>query len=143
MQRARAGGSTLPTASATGTKSSIATTRVDWPAATSYASLHTSRAQRYPLAGVILTQRDPEAWFRSTQATIFPRATPPVFTHHNAEVRRTIAPERLLVYEVAQGWETLCRFLDVPVPTTPMPITNTAAEFGKHLGPRLNGDTGR
>ena len=31
----------------------------------------------YPDAKVILTGRDPEAWFRSTQATIFPRATPP------------------------------------------------------------------
>jgi hypothetical protein len=37
---------------------------VDWPAATFYASL----AEAYPAAKIVLTVRDPEAWFRSTQA---------------------------------------------------------------------------
>jgi Sulfotransferase domain len=46
---------------------------VDWPAVTFYAAL----ADAYPQAKVILTERDPEEWFRSTQATIFPHATPP------------------------------------------------------------------
>src|SRR5215469_11934921 len=40
---------------------------VDWPSATYYAEL----ADAYPDAKVILTERDPEAWYRSTQATIF------------------------------------------------------------------------
>ena len=31
---------------------------------------------------------------------------------------RTAPPERLLVYEVKQGWEPLCTFLGVPVPKT-------------------------
>jgi Sulfotransferase domain len=137
---------------------------VDWPAATFYAGL----ADIYPDAKVILTEREPEAWFRSTQATIFPRATPldtaapfdqmfrkviarlfdyrmrdhdhviDVFARHNAEVRRRIAPDRLLVYEVAQGWEPLCRFLGVAVPSTPMPKTNSTEEFGRHVGPARN-----
>ena len=46
---------------------------VDWPGATFYAQL----ADAYPEAKVILTVRDSEAWFRSTQATIFPNPTPP------------------------------------------------------------------
>jgi len=54
-----------------------------------------------------------------------------VFKRHNAEVRRRVPPHRLLAYEVAQGWEPLCRFLDVPIPTTPMPKTNTTEEFGR------------
>jgi hypothetical protein len=130
---------------------------VDWPAATFYDAL----ADFHPEAKVILTERDPEDWFRSTQATIFPNATPPdtdipfdqlfrkvigrlfdqrmrdhdhvieVFKAHNAEVRRRVPPDRLLVYEVAQGWEPLCRFLGVPVPTTPMPQTNSTEDFRK------------
>jgi hypothetical protein len=131
------------------------TSTVDWPNATFYAEL----ADFYPDAKVILTERDPEAWFASTQNTIFPNATPPdtpavfdqmfrkvigrlfdqrmrdhdhvidVFKRHNAEVRRRIAPERLLVYEVAQGWEPLCKFLGVAAPDTPMPKTNSTEEF--------------
>ena len=44
-----------------------------------------------------------------------------VYKRHNEEVRRTIAPQRLLVYDVAQRWEPLCRFLGVEVPSEPMP----------------------
>ena len=57
-----------------------------------------------------------------------------VFKRHNAEVRRRIAPNRLLVYELDQGWEPLCRFLGVAVPDGPMPKTNTTEEFGKRFG---------
>lgn len=52
-----------------------------------------------------------------------------VYERHNAEVRRTIAPQRLLVYEVRQGWEPLCRFLGVPVPAAPFPRVNTTEDF--------------
>ena len=38
-------------------------------------------------------------------------------------------PERLLVYEVKEGWEPLCRFLGVPVPQTPFPHVNDAETF--------------
>jgi Sulfotransferase domain len=54
-----------------------------------------------------------------------------VFNRHNAAVRRRIAPERLLVNQVEQGWGPLCSFLGVDVPTTPMPKTNTSEGFGK------------
>jgi hypothetical protein len=43
------------------------------------------------------------------------------YKRHNAEVQRSIASDRLLVYEVTQGWEPLCGFLGVPVPPTPFP----------------------
>jgi len=128
---------------------------VDWPSATFYKAL----ADAYPDAKVILTTRDPGAWFASTQATIFARdfaATPTdpfasmvlkvvgdlfdrrmhdrehvigVYERHNAQVRATIAPDRLLDYEVAQGWTPLCDFLGVATPQGPMPKVNTTQEF--------------
>ena len=52
-----------------------------------------------------------------------------VFTAHIEEVKAVIPPERLLVFEVAQGWEPLCRFLDVAVPDEPFPRVNDKAEF--------------
>lgn len=39
-----------------------------------------------------------------------------IFQRHSAEVQRVVPRERLLIYEVQQGWEPLCRFLGVPVP---------------------------
>lgn len=128
---------------------------VDWPNATFYREL----AEVYPQAKVILTVRDAEAWFRSTQATILSRPIPDppkntfhemmgkviypmfdgqindhdvliaAFDAHNAQVRAAIPPERLLVYELAEGWAPLCAFLGVPVPDTPMPAINTTEEF--------------
>ncbi len=52
-----------------------------------------------------------------------------VFERHIAEVRRTIAPERLLTYDISQGWEPLCNFLGAEVPATPMPCVNTTEQF--------------
>ena len=53
----------------------------------------------------------------------------PAFNRHNEEVKRTIPPDRLLVYEVSQGWEPLCNFLGVPVPATPFPRVNSRDEM--------------
>jgi hypothetical protein len=132
---------------------------VDWPNATFYAEL----AEAYPEAKVVLTERDPEAWFKSTQATIFARDIPPdstdpwmrmadkviarlfdrqmhdkdklisVYKAHNARVREIIPADRLLVYEVAEGWGPLCDFLGVPVPAGPMPKVNSTEEFQGRL----------
>ena len=55
-----------------------------------------------------------------------------VYRAHEEEVRRTIAPERLLAYGVSEGWEPLCAFLEVPIPDTPFPRTNTSEEFRKN-----------
>ena len=55
-----------------------------------------------------------------------------VFTRYNAEVQRRVPAERLLVYDVRQGWEPLCAFLDVTVPEgKPFPHLNDTAEFRK------------
>lgn len=54
------------------------------------------------------------------------------FERHNAQVIATIPPERLLVFEAAQGWEPLCAFLGLPVPDVPFPRTNSREEFWTH-----------
>lgn len=50
------------------------------------------------------------------------------------DVRAAIAPPRLLVFDVAQGWAPLCRFLEKPVPAAPFPRTNNVAEFWELAG---------
>ncbi len=55
------------------------------------------------------------------------------FEAHRSEVERTIPAERLLVYQVKQGWEPLCRFLDLPVPDEPFPHVNSRDEFAQML----------
>jgi hypothetical protein len=52
-----------------------------------------------------------------------------VFERHNEEVKRAIPDERLLVYEVSQGWKPLCGFLGVPIPDEPFPRVNMTEEF--------------
>jgi hypothetical protein len=125
-------------------------------------------AAYYPDAKVLLSERDPEEWFRSTQESVFSpnavertAATPlrpffekvvhrdfgarihdhdfmiDAFRRHNAEVRRAIPPERLLVYQVSEGWGPLCALLGVPVPDAPFPHTNTREEMAAIFSGRL------
>ena len=125
---------------------------MDWPGAYFWRELTAA----HPEAKIILTVRDPERWYDSISATIFSlpdkqlsgvareishtrtfgsRLTDrahcqAVFARHNQAVRETIALERLLVFEVKEGWEPLCAFLDVPVPEDePFPRVNEAATF--------------
>jgi len=53
------------------------------------------------------------------------------FNQHVSDVRESIAPQRLLVFEVADGWEPLCDFLKVPTPDVAFPdINDTEAVQG-------------
>jgi hypothetical protein len=51
------------------------------------------------------------------------------FTAHNEAVKEVIPADRLLVYQVKEGWGPLCAFLGVPVPDEPFPRTNDRSEF--------------
>jgi hypothetical protein len=71
--------------------------------------------------------------FWSEQGT-FPRGHSPDdliegFVAHNEQVKQAIPAERLLVWEVTDGWEPLCEFLGVPVPAEPLPHANDRATF--------------
>jgi hypothetical protein len=53
-----------------------------------------------------------------------------VFNRHNEEVKHTVPPDKLLVFDARQGWEPLCRFLEIPVPEgVPFPHLNDTASF--------------
>lgn len=139
---------------------------VDWPACNFYQQLMV----QYPEAKVLLTLREPDAWYASCLNTIYRiyrkpalrlirQFLPPmkrftamnealiwqgdfagrftdrahaiaVFNQHNAAVQAHVPPERLLVYHVKEGWEPLCRFLEVPVPQgIPFPHLNDSKIF--------------
>lgn len=52
-----------------------------------------------------------------------------VYDAHLAEVRATIAPERLIEIELGAGWEPLCAGLGIPVPGEPYPSGNAKGAF--------------
>lgn len=51
------------------------------------------------------------------------------FVEWNESVKATVPADRLLVYEVKEGWQPLCEFLDVPVPDEAFPRANSREEF--------------
>lgn len=149
---------------------------VDWPGATFYKEL----MAHYPDAKVILSVRDPDAWYKSMTDTVyrrsqtrFPASLVPlliprlrrfirmantliwkntfknrfgdkayalsVLDDHIAEVGRVVPADKLLVYEVKDGWGPLCTFLGVPVPEAPFPRLNDSAAFNRQTGPTFFG----
>ena len=49
------------------------------------------------------------------------------YEEHNRRVRELIPADRLLEYNVKQGWAPLCQFLEIDTcPQTPFPKTNSA-----------------
>jgi len=128
---------------------------VDYPGCAFWREL----TEFYPSAKVLLSVRNPQDWFDSTQQTIFSdEHNKPfmnsalweffektvfnaygdrihdrefmiaAFQRHNAEVERVVSHDRLLVYEVMQGWPALCGFLGVPIPDSPFPRVNSREE---------------
>ena len=134
---------------------------VDWPSA----ALWKEMSEALPEAIVVLSIRDAQAWWESAHSTIFqaiPHHPDPVwqemiqtlfalktqmkmddekscieaFNAHNEEVIKTISPERLVVWNAADGWEPLCKALNVPIPNEPFPKSNTREEFLQHVRER-------
>ncbi|KAF5485412.1 Non-reducing polyketide synthase PKS12 [Colletotrichum siamense] len=57
--------------------------------------------------------------------------------HARIEAITRETPERMLVFSGPKdGWVPLCKFLDVPVPETPYPWTNSGADFFERQGHR-------
>lgn len=56
------------------------------------------------------------------------------YHQREAEVRAAIPADRLLVFDVAEGWGPLCAFLKVPVPDEPFPNRNQKVDFWANLG---------
>ena len=53
------------------------------------------------------------------------------FNTWEQHVRETVPEERLLVFEVKQGWEPLCNFLNLPIPEETFPNVNDSASMIK------------
>jgi sulfotransferase family protein len=60
-----------------------------------------------------------------------------VFERHNKEVRERVPAEKLLVYDVKEGWGPLCEFLGVEPPDQPFPHLNDTDTFRKMVRRRL------
>jgi hypothetical protein len=56
------------------------------------------------------------------------------YLRHNEDVRRRVPGARLVEWKPTDGWDPLCRALDVPVPKEPFPHVNTTAEFRAMTG---------
>ena len=52
-----------------------------------------------------------------------------VFLRHIEEVKQYVPAEKLLVYNVKEGWGPLCTFLGVEAPAKPFPHDNDRASF--------------
>jgi hypothetical protein len=141
---------------------------LDFPVACAWRDL----ADAFPDAKIILTVRDPEAWWASMASTVYPARTMfpawwvaiqpttriyldmtrrliwdglfdgrfedrehaiKVYEHHVSDIIATIPPERLLVFDVAEGWEPLCEFLGVPVPDHPFPRVNDSRRMRRWI----------
>jgi len=61
------------------------------------------------------------------------------YNKHHEEVKKHVPAKQLLVFDVCEGWEPLCKFLDVPVPEEPLPHTNKREDFKVMLGELMSG----
>ena len=52
---------------------------------------------------------------------------------HNHRVKSIVPSDKLLVYNVKQGWKPLCDFFECDVPTVAFPHENVDAELTKTL----------
>ncbi|KAG0191490.1 hypothetical protein DFQ28_011738 [Apophysomyces sp. BC1034] len=52
-----------------------------------------------------------------------------MFNDHIEEVKRVIPTERLLIMELGEGWERLCKFLGKEIPDEPYPRANERDSF--------------
>lgn len=59
---------------------------------------------------------------------------------HLAEVKASVPKEKLLVYDVREGWGPLCAFLGVPEPAEPLPHLNKKENFKAMLPKLMKGE---
>jgi hypothetical protein len=56
------------------------------------------------------------------------------YDEHNAHVRATVPPARLVEWQPGDGWGPLCRALELPLPDEPFPHVNTRDAFRMMAG---------
>ena len=60
-----------------------------------------------------------------------------MFNEWNQSVIKYVPEDRLLVYQVKEGWGPLCNFLDVPMPSDSFPYKNKTKNMG-HMSRFIN-----
>lgn len=133
---------------------------VDWPASAFWREISAC----FPEAIVLFSVRDADSWWESVSRTVFSGFTPlspgwkammddlgamrftaetdvreaavEAFHRHNAAVRETVPPERLVEWRGGDGWDPICAALGVAVPDHPFPHINTRAEFIERIKAR-------
>lgn len=55
------------------------------------------------------------------------------FEKHTEEVKATVPSDKLLIFSIKEGWEPLCKFLDVDIPSIPFPRVNDRQSLVRKL----------
>lgn len=55
------------------------------------------------------------------------------FNHWVAEVKNHVPSEKLLIFDVKEGWKPLCEFLNLPVPEMEFPKTNDSKDIQRRF----------
>ena len=84
------------------------------------------QAQR-AMAVDMLAKRFTPNWQDETEAK---RA----YEAHNADVRASVPPDRLIDWQPGDGWGPICDKLGLPVPSDPFPHVNSTDEFRAMVG---------
>ncbi len=61
------------------------------------------------------------------------------FRDHNEQVRKGVDSNRLLEWTIGDGWESICKALNLPVPKEPFPHTNSTKEWLEREANRNDG----
>jgi hypothetical protein len=79
-------------------------------------------------------------WQRSHKGTMTDKTAAIARYHeHIEEIKATVPSERLLTFTVDQGWEPLCKFLEVEVPNSEFPNVNDSTEIKKAIANMTKG----
>ncbi len=62
-----------------------------------------------------------------------------MFYKHIEDVKAYVPADKLLIFDVSEGWGPLCKFLGVPEPDQPIPHLNKKENFKEMLGELMKG----
>ncbi len=85
----------------------------------------------------IMTRMLVKGWFKATNQEQFERNSKQVYKEHYENIKRWTPKERLLVFNLQDGWEPLCKLLNVPIPDVPFPRINDSDELQRRINVSL------
>lgn len=102
-----------------------------------YPQLRHQIAKKLGLGWLLGRESDEEAFLRNLRNCTYGSPKPieslykRAYLQHNEAVTARVRPDRLLIMDIAagDGWEKLCPFLGISVPSVPFPYTNRTRAF--------------